>query len=201
MTEVRLARADELDAVGAMLGRAFHDDALFVHMLPDDAERARLGPAHFTPFVRAAHAIGEVWVTGDLSAAACWVRPGSGGLTPAVAAAAGIDRIPDAVGADAWDRIGTVLGHFGVRAKALGVPVGWALTLIGVEPGRKGSGLGGQVIAPVLARADADGTPCYLDTLEARNVPFYERHGFHVIEDAVEPASGLRYWLMLRDPR
>jgi GNAT superfamily N-acetyltransferase len=201
MTAVRPARAGEVDAVGAMLGRAFHDDALLVYMLPDDGERRRLAAAHFTPFVRAVQADGEVWVTDDLSAATCWRRPGDRDFAPDVAAAAGLDRMPETVGEDAWGRIAAVFGHLEERYVVLGVPPSWSLALIGVEPERKGAGLGGTVLAPVLARADADGTPCYLETLEERNVRFYERHGFRVVEAAVEPSSGLPYWLLLRDPR
>jgi hypothetical protein len=32
------------------------------------------------------------------------------------------------------------------------------------------------------------------------NLPFYERHGFRVAAEAVEPESGIRFWWLWREP-
>jgi GNAT superfamily N-acetyltransferase len=200
MTVVIEASEDRLDEVGAMLGRAFLDDALLVYMLPDDAERARLAAAHFTPFVKAVHRVGTVYITPDVTAAACWCPPGTRDFPPDVVAATGLDRMGAVVGDEPWARISGVFEHLDARREALGVGPHWYLALIGVDPAHQGTGLGGAVIRQPFARADAAGEACYLETLEARNVPFYERHGFRVIEDGTEPVSGQRYWLMLREP-
>ena len=53
---------------------------------------------------------------------------------------------------------------------------------------------------PILARAGAEGLPCYLETQNERNVPFYERHGFEVVSDGEVPKRGLRGWAMVGDP-
>ena len=45
-----------------------------------------------------------------------------------------------------------------------------------------------------LRRADATGHPCYLETFEERNVPFYLRHGFDLVVDEATPAPGLHIW-------
>jgi hypothetical protein len=54
---------------------------------------------------------------------------------------------------------------------------------------------------PVLARADASGLPCYLETMNESNVPFYRKHGFVVVSDGEVPERGLRVWAMVREPR
>ena len=54
---------------------------------------------------------------------------------------------------------------------------------------------------PVLARADAAGIPCYLETQYGRNLSFYEKYGFEVVEEGVVPNSSLRFWSMLRTPQ
>jgi hypothetical protein len=51
---------------------------------------------------------------------------------------------------------------------------------------------------PVLGRATEESVACYLETMNSVNVPFYERHGFHVVSEGEAPGSGLRIWAMLR---
>ena len=75
--------------------------------------------------------------------------------------------------------------------------VPWGL---GVEPSEQGKGIGGVLMQPILMRAGAEGLPCYLETENERNVPFYERHGFEVVSDGEVPKRGLRVWAMVRNP-
>jgi predicted N-acetyltransferase YhbS len=72
--------------------------------------------------------------------------------------------------------------------------------VIGVDPSHHGQGVGSGLIRPVLARADAGNVPCYLETAQPTNVAYYRRLGFRVVDDLVEPRSGLRLWTFLRDP-
>jgi ribosomal protein S18 acetylase RimI-like enzyme len=76
----------------------------------------------------------------------------------------------------------------------------WYLWGLAVKPSRQGQGIGGMLMQPVLARADADRLPCYLETMNEKNVPFYERYGFRVMSDGAVPRHGLRIWAMLREP-
>jgi GNAT superfamily N-acetyltransferase len=75
----------------------------------------------------------------------------------------------------------------------------WYLSAIGVERLRQGRGIGGALLDPVLARADADRLPCYLETQSERNVRFYEKRGFKVSHAGA--VRGLRIWSMLRTPQ
>jgi GNAT superfamily N-acetyltransferase len=77
----------------------------------------------------------------------------------------------------------------------------WYLAVIGVDPQAAGKGFGGALLKPVLKAADAQGKPCYLETAEANNKPFYEKHGFVVVRHGLEPASSLVYWTFRREPR
>ena len=73
--------------------------------------------------------------------------------------------------------------------------------VIWVEPSRQGNGLGSALIGAMLERADRDGSPCYLETFQPRNVPLYQRHGFKITIEEVEPNSGIRGWAFIREPR
>ena len=44
------------------------------------------------------------------------------------------------------------------------------------------------------------GMSCYLESSKERNVPFYERFGFKVI-DEIRLLRGPKMWAMWRDPR
>lgn len=77
----------------------------------------------------------------------------------------------------------------------------WYLAAIGVDPEAAGKGLGSALLRPVLEVADTQGKPCYLETAAADNRPFYEKHGFVVVRQGIEPASGIDYWTFRREPR
>jgi GNAT superfamily N-acetyltransferase len=53
---------------------------------------------------------------------------------------------------------------------------------IAVVPGRRGSGLGGQLLDALLERARAEGHTAISLSAEAENTGLYERHGFAPVE-------------------
>ena len=56
----------------------------------------------------------------------------------------------------------------------------WYLPWLGVDPARKGTGLGGELLNQCLAVVDAEHLPAFLETPNPRTIPFYQRHGFEV---------------------
>ena len=74
----------------------------------------------------------------------------------------------------------------------------WYLMILGVDTAKQGQGVGSSLVAPMLARADADGLPCYLETMKERNVVFYEKHGFQVVVEDDLPKGGPHFWTMKR---
>jgi GNAT superfamily N-acetyltransferase len=76
----------------------------------------------------------------------------------------------------------------------------WYLWAIGVQPEQQGKGIGGQLMAPILSRADRESTPCYLETHVESNVRVYERAGFKVTFKSDVPGHPLPVWAMFRTP-
>ena len=200
MSLVRVS-LDETREVGLLLARAFHREPLMVEMLPDDAVRERLAPEHFSRVARLAVATGEVWRTGGFDGVACWVAPGRWPPADEEVEAAGLEEVAELVGAEAWERFRVVYEAMDTAHEQVVTVPHWILWLVAVDPDRQGRGIGTSLLRPTLARADETGTPCYLETLDGRTVSLYERLGFEIAADVVEPTSGLRFWCCVREPR
>jgi GNAT superfamily N-acetyltransferase len=115
-------------------------------------------------------------------------------------AASGLDQLPSLIGDDAVARFDQVI-EFSKPLHHRDAPDDhWYVMVIGVAPVRQGQGLGRALLQPIMDRARADRLPCYLETTQAPNVPFYKKLGFEVISDTIEPQSGLRLWTFRRDP-
>ena len=188
------------ERVGALLARAFHDDAMFCAVQPDPERRHRVLPWFFTAAARLGMREGEVHMLDHDAGAAIWLPPGEGHMRAGAIMRSGLVLAPFRFGPGGFRRFVRITGNFdSVREEVVHQPY-WHLFILGVEPGQQGRGLGGELIAPVLARADAAGQRCYLETSEEHNVPFYERHGFAVAGGRRDPEGCPPFWPMLREP-
>ncbi|MGO1056362.1 GNAT family N-acetyltransferase [Crossiella sp. CA198] len=73
------------------------------------------------------------------------------------------------------------------------------LAFLGVTPDKQGTGIGGALLAEGLRRADAEGLPAYLEASSLRNLPLYERHGFHRLGEPITLPDGPSVWPMWRE--
>lgn len=65
----------------------------------------------------------------------------------------------------------------------------------GVEPALAGHGHGSRLLKCALASIALRWQGCVLRTEQPRNVRFYERNGFVLVDDFVVPVSGLQTWV------
>ncbi len=65
----------------------------------------------------------------------------------------------------------------------------WVLQYIGVRSSAGGTGVGAELVKPMLAVADTEGLATSLISSNPRNVSFYERHGF-VVEGEITTPDG-----------
>jgi ribosomal protein S18 acetylase RimI-like enzyme len=197
MGMIELDEADIPRAAG-LIARAFDQDPLLLHMLPDRGLRARLGPVHLEPVVRMCTRHGSAWRTEEFDAVAAWMPPGGWPPEPALVEECGFAQAADAVGPEAMARFNGVYALVDGFAEQVTPNPYWLLNLVGTEPGRRRRGAASAALAPVLVRAGANGVPCYLETFAERNLAFYRRHGFEVVAQAGDAAAGIRCWAMLR---
>jgi len=74
----------------------------------------------------------------------------------------------------------------------------WFLQILGVDPPHQGKGYASALVRPMLARLDQEKLPCYLETIDPRDVPIYEHLGFQIVDASTVSGIGLTSWAMLR---
>lgn len=195
---IRKVAPADLARVADVMGRAFDDDPVLNFVAKQDARRSErirmmmdLGLRKLTfPF-------GETYVAEGFEGAALWNPPNGRphgllndlSMLPAMVRVAGASRLPHVIGAlQMMDKKHPRKPHY-------------YLLGIGVEPELQGRGIGTQLMAPVLERADREGMPAYLESSKEKNLPLYQRNGFEVVERVDLPRGGPSAWLMWREPR
>lgn len=199
---LRLASAHKDLAVETLV-RAYDLDPLSVYVLPDAKQRE----CHLGRFFRAvlnyAYHYGEVYTVAAVEGVACWLAPG--GAEPTLwrllrtrfGLPLSVLRLPS----EPRRRMAALMNYNDeVHRRVVDRPH-WYLAAIGVAPPHQRRGIGGRLLGPVLARADATGVPCYLETPSPANVSFYGRHGFAVVNEGEVPGHGQKMWAMLREAR
>lgn len=62
----------------------------------------------------------------------------------------------------------------------------WYLFMLGIDPEAQGQGAGSSLLAAKFreaAQKEAESPAYYLEIMNERNIPLYEKHGFHVCEE------------------
>jgi GNAT superfamily N-acetyltransferase len=194
---VRVATAADAAALTRVLVRAFADDPFISWAVRADERRRAAYWCLFDLFVRRLSLpYGHVFTTVTLDGVALWVPPGcwkQGAIDqvrqlPAWLAIVGPRRIPHVFGA-----ITALLSKHPTEPH-------YYLPFVGVDPAAQGRGIGSAVLQPVLRWCDTLGLGAYLENTNERNLVFYERLGFCVLEVMLLAADGPTVWRMWRSP-
>ena len=143
---------------------------------------------------------GRVTTSHEAKAACVWLPPGPGVTIPRMIRS-GMFGVPFRTG---FGPFFTFMGANEVMDKIHKARVPephWYLMIVGVDPELQGQGAGSAIIREGLALVDRESKPCYLETSERRNLAFYERHGFVVLEEAILGTGGPKAWAMHRKPQ
>lgn len=197
VTDVRRARKADLSQLAESLAKAFHDDPVMLHMLPELATGTRTRLEGLMRLeARGALRHDSVWTSTDGQANAIWKPPNTwkaGGLEL-------LRQLPRTM-ALLRSQVLVALSVLNAIEKKHPLEPHWYLAVLGTEPAGQGKGKGSAVLQPMLDHCDRAGEPAYLESSKEQNVPFYERHGFRVTERLDLPNDGPSLWLMWRDPQ
>ncbi|WP_446041475.1 GNAT family N-acetyltransferase [Streptomyces sp. SID1121] len=197
MPNISVVRADETDAdeVTAVLSAGFHQDPVSGWIFPDEADRVRLHPPFFRPFVELTLAEGAIWTTPDRAAVALWLP------VDVTAHGDGPDLrslYEPLLGAYHAERIGA----FDTRSSA-NHPTHTNhqyLPFVAVRPERLGEGLGTALLTDRLADLDRRGVPSYLEASNERSAKLYARLGYAHLDVTTDLPGGPTLYPMWRDP-
>jgi ribosomal protein S18 acetylase RimI-like enzyme len=181
------------------LGQAFEDYPLMCYAKAED--RLEAVTSLYGSILWDCLQWGEVYAASDFAGVVCWLPPGQ--TTPGLVREirSGMLKLPWHFG---WTGFRRLLAYEDVALKlhhAHAPGSHWYLWVIGVRPQDQGQGLAGQLVAPILARADGESLPCYLETHVEANVNIYKRLGFEVTSKSTPEGHPLPVWGMIRRPR
>jgi GNAT superfamily N-acetyltransferase len=178
------------------LARAFEDDPGFLWLFPDASTRVARLTSFFEALTRhvflpypvstmlEGHGGGAIWLPPGVSSARLW----SSILVAPTMVGTLRTHLFDAM------RLWSAIDHAHPKEPH------HYLGILAVDPPLQGKGLGKTLIAPGVARADAEKKLCYLETAKETNLPFYRRHGFEVTEEVRLPGAP-PMWCMVRQPK
>lgn len=210
VTHLAAPDRDTHDRIARVFARAFFTDPAFTYIFPDPQQRNRQLTWLWQRINQLTARHGHTYVTEHACAtetARVVLQPSAAVLCrPPHAPASsslwrklriGLLKMPFALGRRSLGRLSTVSSDVGRHYRSFPAPF-WLINAIAVEPDRQGQGLGSALLAPVLARADAQGLPCGLVTHNPANLVFYRRHGFAVVAERPIAPDGPPGWALLR---
>jgi GNAT superfamily N-acetyltransferase len=198
-TAVPLA-ASQVKQAAAVMSRAFFEDPFFTFVFPRSERCRRILPWIFERTLSHGLRRGRVLTTSTLEGVALWLGPHKTNLGAWEALLSGLFLMPILLG---WRELQNSLRLNRLAAQLHKQTVAgrhWYLVSLGVEPSLQGRGVAGVLLQPVLALADWEALPCYLETNNETNLPFYEHYGFAVAGHVQSRSGDPRTWAMLRKP-
>jgi GNAT superfamily N-acetyltransferase len=192
---VRRACDEDVEPLAAMLTRAFQDDPVTAWVYARERRRAHWSLRFFRWQVQRLLDQDVTWTVDDRAGAALWALPGRWREETRETLSLLRQTLPGVL--PRLPRVLAGLSQVEVRHPA---EPHLYLAVLGVDPARQGAGVGSQVIRPGLDLCDAERLPAYLETGKERNLAFYGRHGF-VVLDRLDLPKGPPVWFLWREPR
>jgi hypothetical protein len=194
----RIATEADYDEVVATIVAAFNDDPLWSWMFPDPGKRGEQHATIFGLYVESALPNEGVWMADDrASAVAVFTAPAKPELSES--AEARLEPfLTETLGDDAPARLETL------KRFEAAIPQGrtfYYLSLLGTRLDSRGQGLGMGLLAELVAQADLDGQPTYLESTNPDNNRRYERLGFKAQNRFSTPDDSHTVTTMWREPR
>ena len=191
---VRRAERSDVPAAARALARAFYDDPVVTYCWPNDARRMRRAERSFAAQARALWDRREVHIDAEACSVAIWAQPDKWEIPTSAMLRVTSSALRNRV------RLGALLAYLKTDALHPSEPH-WYLEYLGTVPERQGKGLGGLVLAPVLARADEEGIAVWTWSSNRRNLAFYHRQGFEVLDEVPFTKDGPMIYPIRRAPR
>ncbi len=189
-------------AVVGLLARAFYDDPIFSHFVPDPISQSKALLAFMSAGVADAAPFGETWVArtgGKFACAAVWLPPG------AYPRSIRRDLLSNLRGSPTFMRSGRRLAGAVRLLTAVDkahhdiTEPHYYLAILGTDPLFQRTGAGSAALQPVLDRCDTEGLSAYLETQKEDNLAYYARHSFELVQK-LDVTGVPPIWTLRREP-
>jgi len=198
---IRKARHSDLDALAEVLAEAYDKDLLMNWIVFQDEKRIQRMKKYFEVSLKDySMKYDHVFTTEELDGVAIWYPPEPSNcwkastfkhlsLTHKWISIAGMRKYLTLFIADEM-----------VKKYHLKAPH-YYLSVIGVHPENQGKGVASHLIRHVLQLCNERGVPAFLETATERNLGYYGKLDFKVIEEYVLPQNGPKVWTMIYEPK
>ena len=193
--EVRPGTLDDVDAAAAVLAEAFADSPWTRWTVDPERHIERIGSLQRLVLERAVLPFGELWVAcvgTEVAGVAMWMHPNRiphpavwSSMRAETAALEGSRHDASVIAEEMLAFLKPATRHYYLGA-------------VGVVPVHQGRGIGAELLAPVLRRADDESVDVSLETSTGSNVAFYRRLGFTTVGEHQIPDGGPHVWAMIR---
>jgi len=194
---------DYIEKACKLAGSAFQDDPFTIFTYPDEKERKQKLQYGFKMIYKYGIKHGEAYATSkNLEGIVIWLPPNriypstwtmmrNGGFYAMRKSGFKIKIMKKSI---------AVFSYEDSTHKRLAPFDHWYLQNIAVKPEEQRKGYGGLLMGAMLKKIDSEGLPIYLETNNEKNLSFYQRYGFEIIEHAIIPETDVPLWCMLRKP-
>ncbi|MFX0023644.1 MAG: GNAT family N-acetyltransferase [Candidatus Hermodarchaeota archaeon] len=191
-----------IDEMCKVAGEAFQDDPVSIFSFPDEKERKEKLQYGFRMIYNYGMRHGVAYATSNnLEGIIVWLPPNKVYPSTWTMMRHGGFYAMRKVGLKfkAMKRSITIFGYIETRHKELAPYDHWYLQNIAVKPEEQGKGYGSLLLRAMIPIIENEGYPIYLETNKERNLGFYQKHGFEIIEHVIIPETDVPLWCMLRE--
>lgn len=200
METIKLDPSD-LKRASEVLAAAFFDYPMFTFYFPDPQRRTRYLSWYLRNVLNCALRYGEVYTTPEIAGVIFTLPPEHTQISLWEYIQNGFFLTPFLMGFRDYKRSMDCERFVGkTQERLMQKRRHYYLWGLAVEPSRRARGLGATLMRPVLAKADGQKVPIYLETHNEKNVRYYQRYGFDLLDTVRIPKYELPIWCMLREP-
>src|SRR5262245_23111626 len=161
--------ASQTKRLAHILSRAFQEEPHFIDALPDEEERCAALPWLVSSAIHTSHLEGENYTTADIDGGALWIAPGRTSTLEQILRA-GVRSLPFKLRHESLARCIRLGARLAWVRQELAKTPHWYLIALAMDPSKRRNCILGDLMQPVLARADSDRLPCYLETFQEPNL-------------------------------
>jgi len=191
----------QINRASEVLSASFFDYPMFTFYFPDPQRRTRYLPWYFKNILRTALRYGAVNTTPDVSGVIFTLPPGHTKISIWEYIQCGFLLTSFMLGFRNYKRSMECEDFVGAtQIELMKNRPHYYLWGLAVDPRQKAQGIGAALMQPLLAQANTQKMPIYLETHDEKNVRYYQKHGFDLLYTTCIPKYQLPIWCMLREP-